>query len=244
MKSISENIIEKYYNPVLLSVSAAEIKIVKKDLLTEMGYSISGYPGYLDDYIDEILFDYPQNRLFSAGYLFVDSEDWEILDSLIKCKNVYFNCGRTVAHAMRKSEKGILFMLSAGADITETAKDSSSSSDQVRKYVFDVFGTVVAEKIADYLHSKFRSELESLGMKCSNRYSPGYCGWLVSEQQKFFSLFPENFCGISLSGSSLMHPVKSISAMFGIGKDVIFENYQCAFCEMDNCHRNKYWKNR
>ncbi|MCK7538940.1 MAG: hypothetical protein MZV63_52410 [Marinilabiliales bacterium] len=45
----------------------------------------------------------------------------------------------------------------------------------------------------------------------TNRFSPGYCGWDVAEQHKLFSFFKDNFCGITLTESALMNPVKSVS---------------------------------
>jgi cobalamin-dependent methionine synthase I len=73
------------------------------------------------------------------------------------------------------------------------------------------------------------------GFKITNRYSPGDCGWPVTDQQKLFTLFPENFCGISLSESSLMHPIKSVSGIIGIGQHVRKTAYACDLCEMDTC---------
>ena len=57
---------------------------------------------------------------------------------------------------------------------------------------------------------KMQSEIEDLykqsGLKITHRYSPGYCGWPVSDQQKLFSFFPQHFAGITLSDSSVMSP--------------------------------------
>jgi hypothetical protein len=40
----------------------------------------------------------------------------------------------------------------------------------------------------------------------------------VAEQHKLFSLLPPGICGITLSDSALMHPIKSVSGITGIGK--------------------------
>ena len=47
------------------------------------------------------------------------------------------------------------------------------------------------------------------GLRITNSYSPGYCGWNVSEQHALFSLLPEGFCGVRLCESGLMLPIKS-----------------------------------
>ncbi|MHB8579979.1 MAG: vitamin B12 dependent-methionine synthase activation domain-containing protein [Ignavibacteriaceae bacterium] len=78
------------------------------------------------------------------------------------------------------------------------------------------------------------------GMKITNRYSPGYCNWNVSEQHLFFSLLPQNFCGITLTESSLMLPVKSISGIIGIGSNVKYSKYFCDKCGVKDCTYRTY----
>jgi hypothetical protein len=76
-------------------------------------------------------------------------------------------------------------------------------------------------------------KLKELGI--SDRFSPGYCDWNVSEQHKLFNLLPESFCGIHLSESSLMNPIKSVSGIIGIGENLKQLGYQCYWCNDPNC---------
>jgi len=69
------------------------------------------------------------------------------------------------------------------------------------------------------------------GLKITNRYSPGYCGWVTSEQHKLFALLPKDICSIRLTESSLMLPIKSVSGFIGIGPNVRFNPYTCQLCE-------------
>ena len=81
--------------------------------------------------------------------------------------------------------------------------------------------------------------MREAGLKITNRYSPGYCGWDVSEQKKLFKILPEKFCGIELTDSCLMHPIKSVSGIIGIGKSVKFNEYTCNLCDEADClYRN------
>jgi len=66
-------------------------------------------------------------------------------------------------------------------------------------------------------------------------YSPGYCGWKVAEQSKLFKMFPADFCNIGLTESMMMDPVKSISGIIGVGRDVKFDAYTCNLCNSLNC---------
>jgi hypothetical protein len=57
----------------------------------------------------------------------------------------------------------------------------------------------------------------------------------MAEQNKLFSFLPEGFCGVTLSESALMIPLKSISGVIGIGKEVMFNQYSCSDCNDANC---------
>ncbi len=76
------------------------------------------------------------------------------------------------------------------------------------------------------------------GLHVTNRYSPGYCGWSVAEQGMLFSFLPKNFCDIRLTESSLMIPLKSVSGIIGIGKELRRKGYKCDFCDIANCLRS------
>jgi cobalamin-dependent methionine synthase I len=87
----------------------------------------------------------------------------------------------------------------------------------------------------DIIHESLVQDMRIMGLNVSNRYSPGYCSWDVSEQQKLFSFFPEKFAGIALSDSCLMNPIKSISGIAGIGHGIKHLGYACDGCTQVDC---------
>jgi len=90
------------------------------------------------------------------------------------------------------------------------------------------------------MQEELRAAAAARGKMITNRFSPGYCGWDVAEQHKLFGFFKDNFCGITLTESALMKPVKSVSGIIGIGRDVKYAPYQCHACEDKNCiYRNR-----
>ena len=107
--------------------------------------------------------------------------------------------------------------------------------DLLRGYVYDVIGSEIVEAAADKMQGELEKTMLASGKGITNRYSPGYCGWDVVEQQKLFRLMPDNFCGITLSESSLMYPFKSVSGFIGAGKNVKRLPYACHLCDMEDC---------
>ena len=62
----------------------------------------------------------------------------------------------------------------------------------VRVFIADALGSVIAEKTADVMERHLQESIEKLQWQHTNRFSPGYCGWHVSEQQLLFPLFDSN----------------------------------------------------
>ena len=105
-------------------------------------------------------------------------------------------------------------------------------------YVFDILGSMIVETATDQLQNEIRKIANDMDMAITNRYSPGYCKWSVADQHKLFSFFPPNCCGISLTDSALMYPIKSVSGIIGLGKEVKFREYTCDLCSQVDCfHR-------
>ncbi|MFP4367525.1 MAG: vitamin B12 dependent-methionine synthase activation domain-containing protein [Bacteroidales bacterium] len=150
-----------------------------------------------------------------------------------------FGAGSQVVNNLRQSEKLALFVCTAGEEISRRSGELMGSGNLLEGYVTDMVGSILVEGAMDILHERLRNEMKLKGLKITNRYSPGYCDWNVDEQHKLFSFFPEGFCGVRLSESALMKPVKSVSGVIGIGKKVKFNKYICHACSSVNCiYRN------
>jgi len=107
----------------------------------------------------------------------------------------------------------------------------------LRAYIVDAIASETVEQVAGWLENKIADHAQERAWKITNRYSPGYCGWSVEEQHKFFSLLPDGFCGISLTPSALMIPIKSVSGVIGLGPEVNRGAYQCSICDLKDCFR-------
>ena len=151
-----------------------------------------------------------------------------------------FETGRVIAAQLRKSEKFVAFVATVGTGYFDWMKAIESRSDMVQTYISDCIGSQIVESVADYMEQQLQILLDVDGLKRTNRFSPGYCGWLVKEQPKLFSLFPEkNPCDIELTDSCLMLPVKSVSGIIGVGHDVRYLPYTCHLCDMKMCYKKK-----
>ena len=150
-----------------------------------------------------------------------------------------FKVGKQIAHYLKDSSKVALFLCTAGKEVSLRSKELMDNGKLVEGYLLDCLGSIMVEKAMDTIQQKISENLKQQHLNTTNRYSPGYCEWSVSDQQTLFSFFPDKFCNVTLSENSLMHPVKSVSGIIGVGKDARYQNYNCETCNNKNCvYRN------
>lgn len=86
-------------------------------------------------------------------------------------------------------------------------------------YVLDAMGSVAVENLVEQFQSGFEKDCEVRGKAVTPRFSPGYCDWPVTEQEKLFEIIDSKRIGVELNDSCLMTPRKSVSGVFGILPD-------------------------
>jgi len=199
-----------------------------------MGYSEGGAPDPLPDIMAGIFAEAPAHTDIQGGIIVLDT--FEFLDrSHILVDGLDFNSGRIITGNLRNSEKIAFFLMTAGLGIETWSKEMNRNGDPMSAYIIDLLGSEIVESAIDLMQTDVEKEMEDKGLHLSNRYSPGHCGWHVNEQKKLFKLFPENFCGISLTESSLMIPIKSVSGIIGIGEKVEKTGHLCQVCDVEKC---------
>lgn len=150
------------------------------------------------------------------------------------------NIGSIISKQLRGATSYALFVATAGEEFQAWMDKVKACDDMVLQYIADSLGSCLAERIADYMEQDLGRRLTPEGLKHTNRFSPGYCEWHVSEQHKLFSLFPVSSpCGVQLTDSSLMLPIKSVSGIIGIGAEVKKMEYSCGICTFERCYKKK-----
>lgn len=181
-------------------------------------------------------------EILRAGESIIQAKGgFRVLDTLLLQKealileNEVFNIGPIIAKQLHKSQKMLVFACTAGPGIQDAYDMQLKAGDPLKAFLIDTLGSVAVEKAMDKMHHEIECHFLKHVLHCSNRYSPGYCGWSVSEQHKLWRFLPENFCGIRLTESALMLPIKSISGLIGLGTEVKRQAYTCSICTHEHC---------
>ena len=150
-----------------------------------------------------------------------------------------FEMGNIILRQLRGSEAFALFICTSGLEFETYQHRLKEQGDMVRVFIADALGSVIAEKCADQMEKALQESIDKLGWMHTNRFSPGYCGWHVSQQQLLFPLFQGHTCGVKLTDSSLMIPIKSVSGIIGLGEKVRKLEYTCGLCDFKQCYKRK-----
>jgi hypothetical protein len=187
------------------------------------------------DLIEEILKESDEISNIKAQYSIFQNVRFDNETKSVQINNVNFQINKIVFGQLKKSGSVAIFLCTAGTEFGIRSRKAMQERDFLRGYVYDIIGSEIVEAATDLMQNELEKEMISSGKKITNRYSPGYCGWDVAEQHKLFQLVPDNFCGIRLTESALMDPVKSVSGFIGIGENVKYNPYTCGMCGMKDC---------
>jgi hypothetical protein len=205
-----------------------------------MGYRTETAPEPVTVLINEITEELLPLGDIKAEYRIFDGISLHQEEKSLQVEDVTFNIKPIIYRQIREAEEAALYICTAGPAIGEMSRASMNGGDLLKGYVYDVIGSEVVEAAADRMQEELRLRMAATGNGITNRFSPGYCGWDVAEQHKLFGFFKDNFCGITLTESAVMNPVKSVSGIIGIGRNVRFTPYQCNICGDKKCiYRNR-----
>lgn len=212
-----------------------ELQIKPAEIEELMGFEPGMSPEPFPDLIKEALAAAPNYIRIEGGFTLFEQIEVNREQKFIRIEDQVFSPGKIVVTQLKHATSAALFACTAGEEISAFAQKQTESGNELLAYVLDVIGSITADKTVEKLQEKLLTIVNQSGKGITDPFSPGYCNWSVGEQQKLFSLLPANFCGIKLSSSSLMHPIKSVSGIIGIGSNCKQKGYQCEWCNDKDC---------
>jgi hypothetical protein len=216
-------------------INFKDLKLTVDQIERVMGYKEGESHETISELVSRLLSEADKICTLKAEYRIYDNISFNDSGKAIGMNNLIFNIGKIIYGQIKKSSSVALFICTAGEEIGLRSSNSMKDGDLVEGYVYDIIGSEAVEAAADLMQDDLEENLIISGRRITNRFSPGYCGWDVAEQHKLFQLMPYNYCGIRLTQSALMDPIKSISGLIGIGELVKRQPYTCNLCDMKDC---------
>jgi hypothetical protein len=216
------------------------LHINEEDIVKALGVPANKADEYLKDQIRELIKQCFDISSPCACYAVFSNPQFIDDSGVMNLEGKSFHIHKMITSALKMSTEVVIFIGTCGNKVELLSKQLMKDGHSLEGLIVDHIGSEIAEGVADFIHKKIEHDMAASGLHVSNRYSPGYCNWPVSDQQQLFYLLQENRCGIRLTDSSLMIPIKSVSGIIGVGKDVKNMGYTCDICNADYClYRDK-----
>ncbi|NQT31826.1 MAG: hypothetical protein HQ588_05780 [Deltaproteobacteria bacterium] len=212
-----------------------ELGVDIKQVLSRMGYGTAGVPSAR---IESLVREYADNicHLIEPSYSHVIRDINSVRGSRVFIEGSVTFRSNVVAGLLKRCQKVAVFVLSTGGRLGEVVRQLSGDGLMVQAAVLDAIGSDAAETLAHVVQDIIAREAEADGLGISQRFSPGYCDWRVSQQKMVFRAMGGDTAGVCLTDGCLMIPQKSISGIIGIGPRDRVESYNpCPTCEKRDC---------
>jgi len=212
-----------------------ELDIRQRDIWLGMGYKGHTPPDEILEYLASL--EKEASEVVLARYCFRVYRKGGADSETLRVAGVDLHPGSVIFPIAAEAEYECIFTASSGMEFHRWLKDAGASGDIMRQFTADCIGSEIAEAAARFAAERLSEAVADRGWTIGNSYSPGYCGWNVTEQRKMFSLLPEAPCGITLNDSCLMTPVKSVSGIIPVGPGIVKKRYSCAVCPRTDCFK-------
>lgn len=126
---------------------------------------------------------------------------------------------RSLARNLAGCTQCVLFAATAGHFCDMLVKRASVTSSAYASCC-QAAGAAAIEAYCDLINDKIKDEYEAKGLFARPRFSPGYGDLPLENQKDWFRLLDiTRNTGIELTGSLLMVPTKSVTAIIGLSPD-------------------------
>jgi hypothetical protein len=226
---------ESYNKIVNVKIGVDDLKFDTDDACRRLGFQPDSISDDFYEALIGIFFQLPSKCKISAGYRIIPVDSFQSSPDGIYVENTFLKLNKIITRGIKHSQKLAVFTCTIGEAMEDWSRQKMKVKRHLLGYFIDTIASIVIESAVDYLHRFIGRQMRRQNLLVTNRYSPGYCSWLVSDQHKLFSLLPDNFCGIRLNEYGLMSPIKSMSGIIGIGKNVKYQDYFCDDCNIRDC---------
>lgn len=214
------------------------LSIGEEDILAETGNDAfdAAFKGYLAGRIHRLLAEISSQGIGAKGsYRIMEGK---VEKNLLKLGEENLRIGQKIADIMNKGKYFAIFAVTVGEEFEAYMKFSSANKDALDNYILHAIGNRMVEKAEHLLETKLEEEMR--GIPHTQRFSPGYCQWPLSEQGKVLTLL-NNPCGIRLTDYYFMIPAKSVTGIIGFGEGVRTDVSECELCELRTvCYKSKF----
>lgn len=149
--------------------------------------------------------------------------------------------GRDIACLLRGCSACLLLAASLGAAVDELIR-RAEIRDVGQALLLDACASAAVENLLEQLQAGLAADLQAQGWQLTARFSPGYGDLPLACQAQFCAtLDAARRIGLTVSGSGLLLPRKSVTAVIGLSRQELIaeqrdlSKHNCAACRLLDC---------
>jgi len=123
--------------------------------------------------------------------------------------------GTHMVKLLGECDYATLLACTIGPELENEAQRLQESGEITDAYALDAVGGWMADYMADRVDERVEREIKRAGYGRTMRFSPGYGDWALDSQPEVLRLAEAERIGIALTGTNIMIPRKSVSAVIG-----------------------------
>lgn len=191
--------------------------------------------GFLEQEPDPMILERTQQLLEAAMAIAVPAFHYEVKETVTLADDTIYigdkaiRTGQTITRLLAGTTRLVLFVATAGMAFQHWMDEIKKQGDGLDAFIADTIGSCLVGACTEQMEAEAIRQLSPL--LHTNRFSPGYCGWNLSEQKGLFACMPAGVCGVTLTESCLMYPIKSVSGLIGFGEQVKNKVHECDLCD-------------
>lgn len=146
-----------------------------------------------------------------------------------------------IAGFLKPATRVAVGLITIGPKLENRAARLMKGDDILGGYTLDAIGSAAADLACDALIDHLQLNVIGDDEAVTPPFSPGYCGMSVDQQKPLFAILDGSAIGVTLNASMMMSPVKSVSALIGIGPQdqVVHHGVPCQWCDLENCQMRR-----
>jgi hypothetical protein len=146
-----------------------------------------------------------------------------------------------IARFLTPAKRVAVFVVTIGGQLEREARVRMDRGGMLEGHILDAIGSAAADAAADALADHVLWHDATPDEAITPPLSPGYCGMPMDQQKPLFAIVDADVIDVRLSNTMMMHPIKSVSGLVGIGDqaEVVERGVPCEYCDFEHCRMKR-----
>lgn len=216
-----------------------ELEIEEEEVIRLLGYTTSACSEDIQNNIREEI--YSHYKYLRPKILWDKIDISELNKNRVVLKNGVAFEDKFISAKLSNCKYVVVLITTIGEEIEKVIKYAFENCDYVKGMIVESIGIAALNYISKKFWIEMVQKINGSNLGMTSRISPGDTPIPITEQKKVFQCLNAEVIGVKLSESNMMFPVKSTTAIYGLGENIgiAIAEHVCDECSMKSCSFRK-----